>query len=329
MGQYFPFNYQQINTGAGTYSPSPVKSYNNKTFAFWVRALFQRALSTLDITVPDNWEGEVKDFFLYCLYKFGYVSIFDHDEFGVSFQPCTLGGYDFYYQPTWAVIANPKYHAKLTIHEECEILKLTPDYYGVWDVIEYYAERLSLLDNALNMSLVNNKFAFILGAKNKSAAAALKKVMDLINRGEPAVVYDRRILDDAVSKDEPWQIWNRENLKQSYLTTDQLQDFQTILNNFDAEIGIPTLPNQFKRERLLKDEANSRRLDSMSRSTTWFETLSESMEIVNKHFGTNMTVEMRYLQPEEPLTEENVGDKDLALGGALNGNSEDDTNRVR
>ena len=312
MAQYFPFNYDSINAGAGSSSPSPVKAYNNKTFGFWVRALFQRAISTLDIKVPENWEGEVNDFFLYCLFKFGFVGVFDSDEFGISFQPGTLYGYDFYYQPTRFIVSNPRLSKTFNIHGDCELLKLTPDYYGVWDVIEYYAEKLSLLDNAINMSLINNKFAFILGAKNKSAAQALKKVMDLINKGEPAVIYNRQILDDAVSKSEPWQVWNRDNMKQNYLTTDQLEDFQTIINNFDAEIGIPTLPYQFKRERLLQDEANMKRIDSMSRSTVWFETLQDSIRIVNEHFGIDMDVKMRYLQPEMDRDEGNQQNPELA-----------------
>ena len=89
-----------------------------------------------------------------------------------------MNGYDFYYQPTEAIISNPRYDARLKIGEECEILKLTPDYFGIWDIISYYSEKLSVLDNAINMSLINNKFAFLLGARNKAAGEALKKMLD-------------------------------------------------------------------------------------------------------------------------------------------------------
>ena len=241
---YSPLNYDQINAMAGTVRPSTVKARNNASFVFWERALFQRALSVLKIETP--WTGAAKDFFNYCLFKFGYVAVFDQAEYGITFQPCGLSGYDWYYQPTNALIANPALSVSLNlkIHKECEILKLTPDYMGCWDIIDYYAEKLSLLDNAINISLINNKFAFMLAAKNKAAAEALKKMLDLINSGEPAVVVDRRVTDDVNSKGDPtpWQIIDRGNLKESYLTTDQLADFRTILHNFDTEIGIPTLP---------------------------------------------------------------------------------------
>lgn len=290
---YTPLNYQQINLSAGTYSPSMVKSYNNKTFAFWERALFQRACSTINFSLPDQWNGSVKDFFYYCLFKYGYVAIFNDDGFGTVFQPCTLSGYNFYYQPTKAIISNPMLSRELEIGNECELIKLCPDYFGTWDIISYYAEKLSTLDNAINMSIINNKFAYMIGARNKSAGEVIKKALDKINRGEPAIIFDSKLLNDRTDKAEPWQFLERTNLKQSYLTSDQLADFQTLLNNFDTEIGIPTVPYQ-KKERLVTDEVNIKVVDSTSRSTVWFETLKGSIEVVNKHFNLNIGVELRF-----------------------------------
>lgn len=312
--QYFPFNYEQINTAAGTYNPSPVKAYNNKTFAFWQRSLFQRATSVIDCTLPDEWQGTVKDFFHYCIYRFGFVAIWDSAEFGKVFQPASLSGYDFYYQPTKAVIANPLLPGglELKIGTECELLKLTPDFVGVWDIIDYYAEKLSTLDNAINMSLINNKFAFILGARNKVAGQALKKMLDKVNKGEPAVIYDMKLLNDPTDKEEPFQIWERKGLKDTYLTTDQLKDFQTILNNFDCEIGIPTIPYE-KKERMVQAEAESRQMDAQSRATIWLECLQSSAEKV-KALYPDLTLEfkLRY-DPEEEEDEQLTPEPDRPL----------------
>lgn len=300
---YLPLNAQQINVAAGTYNPSAVKSFNNKTFEFWERALFQRACSVLQFELPEEWQGSVRDFYYYCLFKYGYLSVFKTDELGTVFQPCTLYGFDFYYQPTEATIANPKYNAQLKIGSECELIKLTPDYRGVWDVISYYAEKLSLLDNAINMSLINNKFAFLIGARNKTAGEALKKMLDKVNRGEPAVIYDMKLLNDPQDKDVPWQFLERKDLKSSYLTTDQLMDFQTILNNFDTEIGIPTIPYQ-KKERMVTSEAESRIIDSTSRSVVWYDCLTSSLKNVNAMFDTNISVKLRYNKEEEVIVNE-------------------------
>lgn len=296
---YYPLNYDQINVLAGTYNPSPVKAYNNETFAFWERALFQRAASRVRFNLPDGWRGSVMDFFKYCIFRFGYVAVFERPEYGKVFNPASLSGFDFYYRFTRAIIANPSIPGglELEIGKDCEILKLTPDYLGIWDVISYYAEKLSTLDNAINMSLINNKYAFMLAAKNKAAAEALKKMLDKINKGEPAVIVDARVANDPNDKSEPWQFWNRQNLKDSYLTTQQLQDFRTLLNNFDSEIGIPTLPTE-KKERMISDEAKATQLDSMSRISVWLETFNQSAIVVNEHFGLNISAELSELEQE-------------------------------
>lgn len=289
---YYPLNYDSINNAAGLYAPSAIKAYNNVSFAYWERSLFQRACSTLKFMVP--WSGKVFDFFMYCLFRFGYIAISENDMYGKFFQPCTLSGYDFYYQPTRAIISNPDYQADLKIGKDCEILKLTPDYMGIWDIISFFAAELSELDNAINMSLVNNKFGFILGARNKTAAQAIKKALDKINAGEPAVIYDMSLLNDETDEAEPWQVWERGNLKDTYFTPEQLQDRMTILNQFDAEIGIPTIPYN-KKERMVQSEAESRQYDAVSRVTVWINTLEESIKDINALYpDMDISVKLRY-----------------------------------
>lgn len=292
--EYKPLNYERINCIAGHYQPSMIKKYNNAQYLFWERSLFQRAQSVLKVDgIPSEWSGNTRDFFFYCILRFGFVCVFNNPKYGLSFQPCTLKGYDFYYQPDSVLVANPYLQKEFQIGKDTELIKLTPDFYGISDIISYYAEKLSVLDNAINMSLINNKFAYFLGARNKGMANALKKMLDKINSGEPAVIYDQRIMNDTTDKDVPYQFFERQNLKQSYLTTDQLQDFQTIINSFDTEIGIPTIPYQ-KKERMVEDEANSKTYDAISRSTIWIETLNDSSERVNKMFNTNIKFSLRF-----------------------------------
>lgn len=313
---YTPLNYESINLIDGTRFPSQVKYRNSAAYAYWERSLFQRAVSAIEWTGwPEEWDGMIQDFFKYCLFRLGHVAVFDRAESGITFQPCTLYGQDLYYQPTEALISNPAIpqSLRLRIGEECALIKLTPDYMGNWDIIDRYASKLSMLDTAIDMSIVNNKFAFFLAAKNKAAAKTLKKIFDMVNSGVPAVVYDSKMLNDDTDQTEPWQFWERKNLKESYLTTDQLMDFQTIINNFDAEIGIPSLPYQ-KKERMVTDEASMRTLDSVSRTTVWIETLSKSLEEVNSMFGTSLQARLRF-DPEE------------MEGGADDGGSEDHADR--
>lgn len=303
---YKPLNYDQINVVEGRLQPSMLKYCNSVTFAYWQRSLFQRAISTIDFkNLPEHWEASVKDFFYWCLFAYGYIGVFETDEFGLSFQPGSLYGFDFYYQPTEFIVANPKLNRRFKIHQEAEIIKLTPDYMGIWDIISYYAMLLSALDSGINMSIINNKFAYLMGAKNKAAAETLKKIFDKIASGDPAVVFDQSLLpDDPTSKSEPYQFLERTNLKQSYLTTDQLMDRQTLLSAFDAEIGITTLPYN-KKERLVTSEAESRQQDSTARLMVWKATLDSSLKLVNNMFGTDIKAELNYLEGSANVNNEN------------------------
>ena len=310
---YTPLNYEQINNIEGHLQPSMLKYCNSVTYAYWQRSLFQRAISTIDFKgLPDTWQGAVKDFFYWCIFAYGYVGVFDVDKFGLSFQPGSLYGFDFYYQPTELIVANPKLNQRFKIHEEAELIRLTPDYRGIFDIISYYAMLLSALDSGINMSIVNNKFAYMMGAKNKAAAETLKKIFDKIAAGEPAVIFDQSLLpNDPQSKDEPYTFLERSNLKQSYLTTDQLMDRSTLLASFDAEIGIRALPYN-KKERLVTAEAESREQDSTARLMVWKATLDSSLKLVNDMFGTDIRAELTY-------------DKE---GEADNGTVQDNTDRA-
>lgn len=298
---YLPMNYGQINTLENAFIPSMVKNRNNKVYAFWERALFQRACSTIIFNVPDIWKGSIRDFLYWCLFRYGYVAVFNTDEFGTVFNPCNLNGFNFYYQPTNCIIANPRLTESLDlkIGEDCELLKLTPDYMGIWDIVGYYAEKLAVMDGALNTSIINSKMAYILACKNKATAEAMKKLMDKINSGEPAVFFDKAIPNDPASKDTPYQFLERDNIKSSYITSELLMDIQTVLNAFDSQIGIPTLPYQ-KKERMVTSEAESKVLDATSRSVIWFDTLTESIEKVNAMFPElKLSAELRYKGGEE------------------------------
>lgn len=312
---YIPANYEAINLAAGRYFPSQVKAYNNASFALWQRALFQRACSTIIIDLPEEWEKH-KDLMYYSLFAFGFVGMGKMSELGNWFNPGTISGYNFYYEPVKFLLANPALppgkQSEFNIGTECEILKLTPDYLGIWDVITYYAEKLASMDVAINTAIINTKFAYVVGAKNKAAAEVLKKLFDKVNSGEPAVFFDKKLANDGTDQEEPWQALFRDNLKQSYIITDLLRDFQTIVNDFDTEIGIPTIPYE-KKERMITDEANSKEIDAKSRSIIWFEELKRTSEICNKFMGFEDGIKVRLRYEETEVKDNGKDDSDRVL----------------
>ena len=315
---YGPFDFEAINRVEGSYFPSQIHSTDNLTYMLWVRTLLQMAQSVIELkNLPESWVGAPKDFLWLCLFRLGYVAGWKDEKYGPMFQPCGLTGQNVWYQPVTATISNPAFPTgkTLTIGEDCEIIKLTPDYMGIWDIICYYAERLSTLDVAINMSIVNNKIPFILGAKNKPMAKLLQKIMDKVNRGETLVVYDD-VFSDTGSKalkssDNPFSAFDREHLKNSYITSDQLKDAQTILNSFCNAVGIPTVPYQ-KMERMVNEEAQSQKIASSSRLAVWIDCLTDGFDKFNKLAGTNIKVVKRFEMEE----------------GESNELSESDSNRI-
>lgn len=320
MGKGAPYSYDELNNLYGHYSPSMVKSINNATFAYWRRSLYQRIASRIKAEVPNNWEGEIKDFLFKCLIIKGYVLIGNSEKLGYWFNPVSLYGLDFYYQPVKAILANPRaseYGFKNTefeLHKDGELLKFMPDYIGMSDIIGYYAEKLAGMSSSIDMAIINSKMPFILGAKNKSMAEALKKIFDKVSKGEPLIIYDKIIQNDPNDKEEPWQYLSLQDLNKNYILKDLLVDMQTIINMFDSEIGIVTVPYQ-KAERMVTNEADSKEEDAKARITIAIETLQSSTKKIKELFPDiklNFTL-------REPTQKQEEGKK--------NGDSEDNSNR--
>ena len=304
-----PLYYDQLNLIDNAYQPSVYRSRNNVSFYYWQRSLFQRACSTLIFDLPETWQGSVKDFFYYCLFRFGFVVVFNVSEYGTIFQPCNLSGFDLYYQPTIATCANKALSGKIDIlklHENASCIKLTPDFKGIFDIINFYADKIAELDGSLSMSLINSKLAYLVGAKTKPGAEALKKMLDKVNQGQPAVIFDSKLIsDDPISKDSPFQVWNQK-VKENYLAEELLNTFETLLYNFDSEVGIPTINNTQKKERMVVSEAEARTIDATSRSIIWFDTLKSSLKEVNEIFGLDIDVSLRYVDNDNINTNENI-----------------------
>lgn len=105
-------------------------------------------------------------------------------------------------------------------------------------------------------------------------------------------------MNDPQDKDIPFQEWKRDLNEK--LTTELLQNYQDIMNDFDAEIGIPTLGFE-KKERMITDEAQTRQADGKARSVTWFETIESSiMKVKELYPDINLSCKMRYDTIGEP-----------------------------
>lgn len=289
--------------------PSTYYYGKSMVYKYWFRSLLHKIDSS--IVFKNLPEGFSNDFFMFCLWVRGYVLFFKtnrkdlerYGENGVVFQPCYVSGYDFYYQPLKATVSNPKlsYSNEFNLQKDnAALLKLTPDFMGVLDILDFYASKLASISEAIDMSIVNSKMGLIATAENEAQAATLKAVYDKLQRGETLVVFDDLTKDsnEIIPRKEPFTMWIQE-LKKNYILTDQLQDMQTILNSFYTEIGLPVAIE--KKERLVTSEADFASAQSQARIACWVETIEESLEIINKKF--NLDIEVEYARQNDDLSD--------------------------
>ena len=78
------------------------------------------------------------------------------------------------------------------------------------------------------------------------------------------------------------------------MVTEFNTDIQTLINQFDAEIGIVNVPYE-KKERMTQFEAESKQSDGIARATLWRDTLQRSFDEFNELFGYKGKKKMRQL----------------------------------
>ena len=281
--------YDYINLYNAARSPSTVHVKNTALRRYFRKYLLQKAISVFKWTVPDEWD---KDYFLYTLYGAGFISIFYTDRYGVICQQCAPGGYNLYYRPSYVIVTNPLLKETLTLNidQDCVLLKLQPDYSSIMDIVGYYADQLALASEAMGVNLVNTKSGVVFGAEGKARAESFKKMFDNLSEGDPAVVIDKKLMNDDGS---PAWFPFTQNIKELYVTSGILSDMRKIEAMFDTEIGIPNA-NTDKRERLIADEVNANNVETATRCELWMETIRKELDKANAMFpGLGLAVDWR------------------------------------
>ena len=265
---------------------------NDLNTQFYMRALWQRAIAGTKFRLPKSWR-RAKRYFKNVLFSLGYIGVIDTAKYGVIPQICGFSGYGLFLQPTTMLVNQPLVQFEGTIGENCEIIHLCGDFRGVWDIVEHYAIRLSIAITSVDCALINERVSLLAAGKNKAANETLKYLFERISAGEPFNVYDKSTLKtDGLTDEDP--IWTfSQDVASQYVSDKLLADIDTILMQFDKEIGIAAVGE--KKERMLTDEIAMQNEDACARSSTWFENLSDSFDLVNELFPElNLSFTMKY-----------------------------------
>ena len=287
-----PIYYDYQNAISSTVNPLATYDLNNCTTQYFARYLLQKFISNLNFEdVPSNWN---KPYILYALACMGFFGVIKTSVYGVIPQICTLTGYNIYYQPKSILIANhllPEYSGKpLVIGEECELVKLMPDYGCIMDLILKYATEYALTTQSFDVSVINSKIGYVFSASDNKVAESLKKMVDQINEGRPAVFIDKQLLNpDGVRS---WESIFSDG-RGSMVINELLNALEKLDARFNTDIGIPNV-NISKASGVSDAEVNANNIDTTAKIGLWIETINEDLQRVNNMFGLNISCKYRF-----------------------------------
>lgn len=288
-------------------STARLPSFSAQSFSYWERSFFQRMRGLWDVTgLPDADMGQVqtdKDAFLWGLFHQGYITVFESRTYGITFQPATPHGIGLQFQPWGMTINSPffNFERPLMIGSECENIKLTPDFTGVWDIIEKYAQEMQYMDVAIRQAMLNARIAYIAGAKDDKEARSLKAFFEGIENGDPYMVYNSNLRKpiNGDAPELPWAQFDRD-LKKNFILPELQEARRNVIDSFYREIGVPVSSGKKERETATESETNT--AEFFNRRAVWNDCLTESCERVNRLFKTNIQ-----FKPVQPTTLETEG----------------------
>lgn len=274
-----PYKYELFNKLNAARVPSTIHLTDNRMFELHSKYLLQKAISVLKVKCPEWWE---KEYFLYTLFCNGYVGILNTEEFGIIPQFCTLQGYNVFYEPKAINVENPLIKSitnPLVIGENCEIIKLMPDFSGILDIVGRYAAMMALCDESTDINIFNSKLSYVFSAADKTAAQSFKAMFDQLSAGEPAVAIGKKLFDESTGAPK-WSTFTQ-NLSSNFIAPEIQLLKKRIEDEFDGVVGIPNA-NTEKRERMVVDEVNANNVDTYCRAALWIETINDGIKRVTK-----------------------------------------------
>lgn len=284
-----PVYYDYQNLYDSSFRPYGMHARNTGLSLFFDRYLFQKLFSVYEFTIPETWDP---DYFRYTLFVMGYSIVFQTDQFGIVNNHGSLYGRNFYYRPTNAIVSNPLLRSSardMKIGETCQLVKLSPDYRGAYDVVSTFSDLMSLILESMGVNLVNTKLAYVFSSDNKAMAESFKALYSDIASGKPAVFADKALFD---ADGEPrWLMFNQ-NLKQTFLGNDFATFMASIESMFLSFIGINNV-NYEKKERLTNEEINANNQNTQAVASVWLESMQQSMKKVNDMYGLDLSVRLR------------------------------------
>ena len=280
-----PYFYDQINEFESHIVPGTMQARDSALAQYYRRFLALRAFAIFDFKdAPETWDLEYLKF---CLMCWGAAAVLRTDKFGVIPQQCGYSGYNVFYRPTRAIVVNPLFDKAydLRIGEDCELIRLSPDWRGIPELIGHYADLMAMTVVNIITNLFNCRLSYVFAGKTKSQGDSFKAMFDKIASGDPAVFIDKNLMgEDGAPNWIPFQ----QDLKATYIIDELQKAEHSLLCEFYSMIGIPNIPFE-KGERLNVEESTIGEYATECLVDLWKRTINATLTKVNNMFGLNVT----------------------------------------
>ena len=218
------------------------------------------------------------------LFRFGQAGFVDDKDLGLICLPASPRGLNVYGDPTEILLTGNGYSKEYKVKDVVRIMNNDLCYPTIVH-INYYADKISRCDKAIDMNVRHQKTPYILKT-TKQNELSMKNLINKIERDDYAIFIDEKMTnggDTGLIVDQTLVPFVADKLQEH--KNNLVCELLTILglNNNDS--------NNMKKERLIVDEVNANNQEIEMYLDTDFKNRQKACEEINAKFGLNITVD--------------------------------------
>lgn len=292
-----PITYNEIS--AEEYfnlQPTAVKGSANIATLKAERYLWNLIYSEFEFEIPKAWS---LGWFRFWLFHSGVIGVSytgRQGDLAYICGPFAVDKIDYQCRPLTAKMTN----TQLTKDVNCirgvnfDYIYILDDYFGLWDLVREYAEKLAQIDKAININLMNCNVSKAFPAENKKEADTIKEAYGRATAGEPFIPINKKYFEeDGASK-----IVNLlGDVKSDYIAGDLQTLKRTIINEFLTKVGIRNA-NYDKKERLNSQEVSENNDETKALVMIMYDNIKSCIENIRKFADIPLSVKLRYSYEE-------------------------------
>lgn len=281
---------QKANSEAWGIKDVKVHAQNTERTNYYRGYLWRLFLGSVETKVPDHWSI---DYFRYVLFYGGQIGV---TEFMGSIIPFMYNAttYNRWRYPVTVMSADEVGCGERHVGVDCELIYLDTAGYGdiysigISSLIDIYAEKLSNIDGAIDINLLNSRTPYIFEVEDTQQMDDMRALYTKIMNGQPAVYYrNRKLRNDLTGKSAlPITILP---VKQNYISDLAQEEKRSVISEFLTAIGVNNV-NYEKKERLITDEVNGNNEELQCAVALWQSNVNRCIKKVKDMFNIELSV---------------------------------------